>query len=93
MDGRQVLEAVAGLVKGGAYLEVFAFPIKGKPEPCHASLVLLPWAWAKMEMGNRAGRLLNELILSKLLEDEALEVDAHVSVAVELDANRAFRLG
>lgn len=46
-----------------------------------------------MEKGNRAGRLLNELILSKLLENEALEVDTHISVAVELDADRAFRLG
>ena len=46
-----------------------------------------------MEKGNIAGRLLNELILSKLLEDEALEVDAHVSVAMELDPDRAFGLG
>jgi len=39
LDGRQVPEEGAGLTKGGAYLEVFTFPIKGKPEPRHNGLI------------------------------------------------------
>ena len=90
MDGRQVLEEGAELEKGGACIEAFEFTVKGKPEPRHASLLRISWARTKTEKKNMAGRLLNELILSKFLQYKTLEVYAHVSVAMELDTDRTF---
>ena len=80
-------------MKGGACLEVFEFPIKGKPEPRHASLLRLLGAWAKIENEKKASRYLNELMLSKLLQDKALVVDAHDTAPMELDAEGAFLFG
>ena len=92
MDGRLVREEVVGLVKGGAFIEAFEFTIKGKPEPRHASLVPYSLGLEQRRRRRMEWQAL-ELILSELLQDKALEVDAHVSVAVELDADRTFRLG
>ena len=80
-------------MKGGACIEVFTFPIKGKPEPRHATLLCLLEAWAKMEKENITDRLLNEPILSKPLQRKHLVVDTHIPTAVELDTDGAFLFG